>query len=146
MSASKTPAENSSRGNRHPTRNEIRTSRQGQLDKAIACYQQSLAASRSAADHTGAGTALLRLDDIYREQQHLEDAAVLLRAEHGIFQESGHRHNEGLVLLHLGSVTAAMRNERAARKHWHDALAIFVELDAPQADEVRALVRSTSKS
>jgi tetratricopeptide (TPR) repeat protein len=117
---------------------------QGQLDKAIVCYDQSLAASRRAGDHYGAGTVLMRLGDIYREQQRLEDAAACYQQSLGFFQESSHRHSEGLALLHLGSVTAAIGNEQAARKHWHDALAIFVDSGAPQADEVRALLRSTT--
>jgi tetratricopeptide (TPR) repeat protein len=119
---------------------------QGQLDKAIACYEQSLAAARGAGDHPGAGTVLLRLGDISRVQQRLEDAAACYQQSLGFFQEGNHRHSEGLALLHLGSVMAAMRNEQAARKHWHDALVIFVDLGAPQADEVRALLGSTPDS
>jgi hypothetical protein len=49
----------------------------------------------------------------------------------GFFQQSSHRHSEGLALWHLGSVMAAMRNKQAARRHWRDALAIFVDLGAP---------------
>jgi tetratricopeptide (TPR) repeat protein len=119
---------------------------QGQLDKAITCYDQSLAASSGAEDHYGAGRALLLLGDLYRAQQRLEDAAACYEQSLGFFQESSHRHGEGLALLHLGSAMAATRNAQAARKHWHDALAIFVDLGAPQADEVRALLRSTPDS
>jgi tetratricopeptide (TPR) repeat protein len=119
---------------------------QGQLDKAIACYDQSLAASRRAGDHPGAGGVLLRLGDIHREQQRLEDAAACYEQSLGFFQESSHRHSEGLALLHLGSAMAAMRNEQAARKHWRDALTNLVDLNAPQADEVRALLQSRSDS
>jgi tetratricopeptide (TPR) repeat protein len=119
---------------------------QGQLDKATACYKKSLAASRVAGDHPGAGTALLRLGDIYREQQRLEDAAACYDQSLEFFQESSHRHSEGLAPLHLGSVMTAMHNEQTARKHWHDALTIFVDLNAPQAYEVRTLLQSTSDS
>ncbi len=113
---------------------------QGQLDKAIVCYDQSLAASRRAGDHYGAGRALLWQGDIYREQQRLEEAAACYEQSLGFFQESSHRYSEGLALMHLGSVMAAMGNEQAARKHWHDALTILVDLDVPQADQVRALL------
>ncbi len=116
---------------------------QGRHAEAIACYRQSLAASRTAGDHYGAGRALFWLGDIYREQQRLEDAAACYEQSLGFFQHSSHRHREGRALLHLGSVMAAMLDEQAAQRHWRDALAIFVDLGAPQADEVRALLRST---
>jgi tetratricopeptide (TPR) repeat protein len=119
---------------------------QGHLDKAITCYDQSLAASPRAGDHYGAGRALLLLGGICREQQRLEDAAACYEQSLGFFQESSHRHSEGLALVHLGSAIAAIRNEQVARRHWHDALAICVDLDVPQADEVRALLWSTTDS
>jgi tetratricopeptide (TPR) repeat protein len=88
------------------------------------------------------GRILGNLGRTYYRQGQLTEAIACYEQSLVLFRETGNRHSEGLALWHLGSALAAMRDEQAARKRWHDALTIFVELGAPEADEVRVLLRS----
>jgi hypothetical protein len=63
------------------------------------------------------------------------------REEHAVAlalaTETGDRLNEALAYAGLGDAAAAMSDTDTARHHWRLALAVFTDLDLPQADGVR---------
>jgi hypothetical protein len=57
-----------------------------------------------------------------------------------IVRESGDRHGEGITLTKLDAALSADGRTDAARRCWHDALAILEALTRPKAAEARMLL------
>jgi tetratricopeptide (TPR) repeat protein len=78
------------------------------------------------------------LGDVRREQGRLEEAADCLERSLATFRDLGHRPWEARALNSLGLLLAAKGDPTAACQAWRSALAIFRELDMPEAGEVAA--------
>jgi hypothetical protein len=59
-----------------------------------------------------------------------------------VFRQCGLRQWEARVLNSFGMLHAARGDPAAASSAWHSALAIFRELDMPEAAEVAARLKS----
>jgi tetratricopeptide (TPR) repeat protein len=119
---------------------------------AVGWYHALLGDYRSTLDYCGRALAMQRdmgsvallgdtLDSLGYAHHHLAEYPMAI----GYFQESldvsrqlGARHNEGAVLTHLGDAYLATGDREAAGRAWLAALAVFTDLDAPDADGVRA--------
>ena len=66
-------------------------------------------------------------------------AAQVIAAEVGI------REQEARALTGLGNAYCALDRLARAREHYQRALALYIDLGAPQADQVRARLRSFAK-
>lgn len=73
-----------------------------------------------------------------RQQGRLEEAAGYLEWSLAVFRQCGLRQWEARVLYSLGRLETAKGDPAAASSAWHSALAIFRELDMPEAAEVAA--------
>jgi tetratricopeptide (TPR) repeat protein len=113
---------------------------QDHLARAVAYFDQSLAIRRELGDRHGEAQTLNNLGIVHRRQGHLDQAIGFHERSLAIRRELGDRHGEGQTLWALGNAIAATRGRRAARSSWAGALAIFDDLGAPQAGEVRALL------
>ncbi len=106
-------------------------------ERALAIYQAE-------GDHVGEAETLDSLGYAHhRRNDHDEAAACFHRAIH-VFERTGDRHNQAMVLDHLGDSHRAAGKLDATRAAWQRALDLFTELDAPEADSVRAKLRSLS--
>lgn len=117
---------------------------QRRFDEAIACLERSLAISRKIGG--SARRTLNSLGDLYRSQGRVEEAIACYEQSLVICRQAGDRHTEALNLRELGLAIQAVKGLNAARAYWGNALAIFMELGAPEADEVRALLEGKPDS
>ncbi|WP_307818413.1 tetratricopeptide repeat protein [Streptomyces sp. MBT62] len=69
--------------------------------------------------------------------EHSEAATCYERAV-ALFHDIGGRYYEADILAHLGDTHHAARNPEAAREAWTLSLAVFEELDHPDAAALRA--------
>jgi len=60
-----------------------------------------------------------------------------------VVQETGDRHGEGITLSKLGTALCADGQTNAARRCWHDSVAILDGLDGPKAAETRMLLENS---
>ncbi|MGH8897100.1 MAG: tetratricopeptide repeat protein [Egibacteraceae bacterium] len=117
---------------------------QRRFDEAIACLERSLAISREIGG--SARRTLNSLGDLYRSQGRAAEAIACYEQSLVTCREVGDRHTEALNLHKLGLMIHAVQGSSAARTYWADALAIFADLGAPEADEVRVLLDQTPDS
>jgi hypothetical protein len=57
-----------------------------------------------------------------------------------IVRESGDRYGEAVVMWHLGRTLQDIHQHQRGQTCWKDTLAVFEELGASQAEEVRRLL------
>lgn len=108
---------------------------QQRFDEAIACFERSLAISREIGG--SARRTLNSLGDLYQRQGHAAEAITCYEQSLALCRQAGDRYTEASNLRKLG---LAVQGSSAARGYWTDALAILMELGAPEADEIRALL------
>ncbi len=113
---------------------------QGRFDEAINSLTQGLVIWREIGDRSNEGLALSNLGDAYREQQRFDEAFASYEQALAIFRALGSRYGEGLTLRALGLAVEAAQGASTARPYWTEALDILTSLEAPQADEVKALL------
>ena len=106
--------------------------------EALEHLGQALAISRQTGDRrlemdtrNTLGETLLSLDQAQLAATHFSSALDLAG-------ETGDRNEHGRALEGLARISHEQGDLDQARRHWHDALAIYIELDVPDADRVRA--------
>jgi tetratricopeptide (TPR) repeat protein len=67
-----------------------------------------------------------------------DEALACYRSALALFRGQHDRKHEAVILVHIGDAQHAAGHPRAARDAWRLALDIFVEIDHPDAGEVRA--------
>jgi DNA-binding SARP family transcriptional activator len=80
-------------------------------------------------------------DSVGYAHHHLGDharATTCYRKAIDLYRELGDRYEEAKTLTHLGDTHRAAGDSGAARDAWQEALAILVDLDHADADQVRA--------
>jgi len=113
---------------------------QGRYPDATTCLQQSLAIFRDLDDRRALAMVLNNLGEVAYAQGRFQEAITHHRQGSTISHEVGDRYSQAINLLGLGHAVAGAHDRSAALRHWRDALAILVGLQAPEADEVRALL------
>jgi hypothetical protein len=83
---------------------------------------------------------LNNLGEVACAQGRHQDAIAHHRQGSTISHEVGDRYSEAINLLGLGHAVAGAHGRPAALGHWRDAYAILAGLQAPEAEEVRALL------
>jgi tetratricopeptide (TPR) repeat protein len=107
------------------------------LEEATGCLEQSLTLARATGDRGAEAYALCTLGDLLRQQGRLKEAASCLEHSLATFHDIGFRSWEARALTSLGTLLAK-RDPTAAYRAWKSALAIFRELNMPEAADVAA--------
>ncbi|WP_165968932.1 BTAD domain-containing putative transcriptional regulator [Actinomadura sp. KC06] len=115
-------------------------------DDAIAHLRKALAIFNRIDDQWGRSRALFGLGHNHYHLKQYDEAAIYCGEALTIAGKIGNRHGVALALYTLGRIESDTGNIDSARRTWRRALAIFEELDAPQAVAVRALVREDADS
>ncbi|MEU0886165.1 tetratricopeptide repeat protein [Lentzea sp. NPDC005914] len=109
----------------------------GQHSQALDCHKQALAIFRDIAvgsweleAHHNLGDTLLAAGRPAEALHHHRDSAI-------IAAELANHHDHARALNAIAQDHYELGDEDLARAHWGEALAIFAELGAPEADEVR---------
>jgi tetratricopeptide (TPR) repeat protein len=86
---------------------------------------------------------LTNIGNACREMGRVEEAIDALKEAVRLHQDTGSRWGEGEALQFLGLALRRARDTAEAHACWQEALRIFTELHAPDADDVRALLRES---
>jgi DNA-binding SARP family transcriptional activator/tetratricopeptide (TPR) repeat protein len=120
--------------------------RQGRYQRALDQSRRSLAVFREIGEVSGqvhalhgVGQALLAAGRSAEACAQYTDALALARRTSSLYEQA--RAQDG-----LGRAWQALGQQDQARTHWQQALALYSRLGAPEADEVRALLREGSGS
>lgn len=112
---------------------------QGRYERAIECVQQALAIEAEISEATRCGT-LESLASIYFRQGHYRDAVRWYRRSLELSRQYGDRWNEAHALRGLGLAERELHGRPAAGPYLRRALAIFSDLNAPEAGDVERLL------
>jgi tetratricopeptide (TPR) repeat protein len=118
----------------------------GRFDEALHQLQEALRIFREIKDPHGEGYTLAKLGDTFARMHRPEDALASFEQALTTRREIGDRWGEAETLHSRGRVLLATGEPEAAREAWRHALAIFTELDAPSAEDVRTLLSTTHVS
>jgi tetratricopeptide (TPR) repeat protein len=117
---------------------------QGQCEQAADCQQQALAVSREVGDGCLEVIALNGLGETYLAIGRPADAAALHGAALDLTSRAGYPDLRARAHNGLGHACHATGDLRQARQHWQEALALYTELGAPEADQVSAHLAAAS--
>jgi DNA-binding SARP family transcriptional activator len=114
----------------------------GQFREAVGHCREALALSERAGSAYGQANTLDSLGYAYHHLGEYERAAACYAEALTGFRAMGDKHSEGLVLGHLGDTHHARGDPAAARDAWRAAETILDDLDAPEAETLRAKLAS----
>jgi DNA-binding SARP family transcriptional activator/Tfp pilus assembly protein PilF len=112
--------------------------------QAISCYRRSLAIFEQLGDQEV--KVLNNLGLVHLKQHRQREAIEYFERALPICRRLGDRWEEAAALWRLGMAIAATRGPYAARPLWTQALAIFEQLGAAEATEVRSLLANAGGS
>ncbi|WP_433472115.1 BTAD domain-containing putative transcriptional regulator [Spirillospora sp. CA-142024] len=107
--------------------------------------RRALALFEQVDDHWGVSRTLWMLGQAYRDLGRLEEAEDHSRRALSAARAIGNRLGEGFALLNLGKIRNDAGDGAAARRLWGQALGIFEQLGAPQAERVRARLAASPR-
>ncbi|HEU4399485.1 MAG TPA: tetratricopeptide repeat protein [Actinomycetota bacterium] len=113
---------------------------QGRYPEATTCLQHSLEIFRDLDERRALAMVLNNLGEVAYAQGRFQEAITHHQQGSAISHEVGDRYSEAINLLGLGHAAAGAHGRPASLQHWRNALAILASLQAPEADEVRALL------
>jgi len=111
---------------------------QGRTEAAAGHLRTALALCGELEDHDGEAVALNRLGEVHLADGRPGDARDQLTAALGLATENGNRLEQARACDGLGHAYHALGDAAEASRHWQEALAIYTDLDIPQAAQVRA--------
>lgn len=94
----------------------------------------------ASADVAGMANTADSLGYIHRRLGDFAEAANRYRDAVDLFGEIGDRYPQASSLCALAETCQAFGDDAAARRAWEQALAIYVELEHPEAEHIRALI------
>ena len=119
---------------------------QGRLDEATTYLEQALAICREIGDGHGEAWTLYHLGLTVLKLGRVGHAIACFEDSLTTFRQIGFRYGEGYALRGLGSALQAAQDEYAGRNAWQDALQVFTEVGASEADDIQRLLASTDES
>ncbi len=112
--------------------------RQGRYAEAAGHLDQALAGYREMSDPAGQATTLNNLGEVLLATGQAADARRRYAAALDMAVQAGETYEQARARDGLGRACQAGGDPRRAHRHWQAALAIYSELAAPEADQVRA--------
>jgi len=110
----------------------------GDHQQAISHCEQSLDLFRDLGSQEGEASALDSLGHAHQQVGHHAEATACYQQALGLHRAAGSRWGVGDTLGHLGDTCHAAGKPEEARAFWEEALAILADLNAPEADQIRA--------
>jgi tetratricopeptide (TPR) repeat protein/transcriptional regulator with XRE-family HTH domain len=114
----------------------------GQYEQAIADCEQSLEVHQELGHGIVEATTWDSLGYAHHHLGHYDYAVVCYQRAVGLFQNLGARFDEAETLSRLGDTHTAAGRMDDARDAWRRAVAILDDIDHPEADRVRAKLRT----
>jgi tetratricopeptide (TPR) repeat protein len=105
--------------------------------------REALAGYRELGDRAGERVALNRLGEVQLAVGQPGDALDQQAAALNLATECGSRLEQARALEGLGHAHRALGDEDGADRHWQAALALYTDLDVPEAARVRARLNGT---
>jgi tetratricopeptide (TPR) repeat protein/DNA-binding SARP family transcriptional activator len=118
----------------------------GHADQAMACARQAVALSCQIGYRLLEGQALTTLADIHLQQDEPGQAIHHAGNALALHRQTGHRLGEARTLLVAGHALCRIGDTDAALSHWQEALALFSDIGTTDADHVRDLLHTHSRS
>jgi DNA-binding SARP family transcriptional activator/Tfp pilus assembly protein PilF len=112
----------------------------GEAGDARTCADEALAISRRLGYRLMEGRALTALAAVDLDEGRYSAASELAQRALDIHQDTGHRLGSARAHLLLGHARLPA-DPGVAAAHWHQALDLFADVGAPDADDVRTLLR-----
>jgi tetratricopeptide (TPR) repeat protein/transcriptional regulator with XRE-family HTH domain len=109
----------------------------GRLQEADDHLRPALALAREVGDRAGEALAINALGRLYGRRERWTDSAAQHRRALALARAVGDLHQQAYALDGIARALRATGQDGAAREHWQDALGLFTDLGAPEADEVR---------
>ncbi|MER5612366.1 BTAD domain-containing putative transcriptional regulator [Streptomyces sp. NPDC002215] len=116
----------------------------GEHEKALARCREALRLHRAGGTLLGAAYVWETLGFIHHAMGQYTEAVDSYRQCRDGFRRFGNRYGEADALRNLGGSLREAGDPEAAREAWRDALVILGQLDHPDADVVRELLRTTA--
>lgn len=110
----------------------------GRPERTPDCCGRALVLARQTDDRATRAAALDSLGGVHQRLGGHDVAAEHYRQSLEVHRLMGYRYYEAGVLRHLGECHAANGDRAAAAEAWQEALRIYVDLDHPDADLLRA--------
>jgi tetratricopeptide (TPR) repeat protein len=115
----------------------------GDFDDAVALCEQAVRIAEAVDDRYLLGTNWDTLGYAHHHLGHHQRAITCYRRALELVREQGDRYFEAETLTHLGDTHAVIDDPRRAHDAWLGAVRIYDELGHPEADQLRAKLRST---
>jgi tetratricopeptide (TPR) repeat protein len=110
--------------------------RQREYSQAIGCLRQALAEFRQASDRYGETLTLRTLAQALQGDGQHAAARSELAIALGLAAETGNTYQQASAHRDLAESHHAAGEDEQACRHWQQALALYTQLGAPEADEV----------
>jgi tetratricopeptide (TPR) repeat protein len=109
----------------------------GRGQEALSQLGQALTISREIGDKTLETESHSSLGEVYRTLHQRESALIHYKSAIAAAAETGNRHEQARALDGIAHILSETGHVAEARQHWQRALAIYIELGASEADQVR---------
>jgi tetratricopeptide (TPR) repeat protein len=116
----------------------------GRFEEALDCLQRALAIRQELGYIWGKYSIFVKLGQVYSDLHRFDEAIDRYQQSLAICRDVGHRWGEARSLQLLGLPLQKTEGVEAARACWAEALQIFTELGALEAEEVRDLLKDRS--
>lgn len=118
--------------------------RQGRCNDAHVCLNEVLRISRDVGERNVETRALLSYGELLRARGLLDQAVTHVQQALDIAREIDVPLLVAKALHSLGTVYDNAKRPEAASAAWHEALALFIDLDAPDAQHVAARIQDST--
>lgn len=116
----------------------------GQTDEALDCLEDALSVFRESRQRLWEGMTIFRMAEVHLGAHRPAQAATMAEQSLSLLRGIGGEWRHANVLTVLGRSLQDIGHSDRARACWHEALAVFDQLGAHEADEVRTLLAPTA--
>ncbi len=113
---------------------------QGRYPQAVSHLRQALALCREIGDRAGVTEALNSLGETLLATGRAADASTPLAAALALAGQTGNRHQRARAHQGLGHARHDLGDPGQARRDWQEALALYTEIGASEAEQIRTLL------
>jgi len=112
----------------------------GDLERALALYQESLGLKEQIGDLKGKAASLSMMANVYWERGEYDQAEQLIEQSITLRKQLGHLEGVAFDTVKLGQVAQARGDAATALARYREGLVIFERLGMPQAEQVRQMI------